>query len=92
MEIMFLCLGGGCFLVCLSLSYKIFSETKIKKIAFHKSFEEVIKSHTHSKNNHHSYVDGDHTAEDLMKRLDEFRNAKFARKMPVSNKNNHRSE
>lgn len=92
MEIMLLCLGSGCFLVCLSLSYKIFSETKIKKIAFHKSFEEVIKSHSHSRSNHHPHVSGDHAAEDLMKRLDEFRGAKFARKMPVLNKNNHRSE
>lgn len=89
MEAMFLCLGSGCFLLCLSLSYKIFSETKIKKIAFHKSFEDVMRS-TSGKS--HPHDGGDHTAEDLMKRLDEFRSARFARKMSPTNKSNHRSD
>lgn len=75
MEIMLICLGAGFFLVCLALTHKIFSETKIKKMSFKKSPGEHHKHQTHHHGGH------DHTAEDLMKKLDEFRNARFSRNM-----------
>lgn len=78
-EFSFFLLGLGIFFVSLSYSYKIISETRLKSKSVKKSsgVEQINPSTLEDK-----------TSEDLMKRLDEFRNQRFSRNL-VKNSSMH---
>jgi len=74
MDFLYVILGISCLIFSISHSYKILTEARIKKNAFERSvleLERPIQEKTPEAN----------SAEDLMRRLDEFRSQRFSRPM-----------